>query len=53
MVIKNGLVFSEDAKFEQGEVWISEDKILSQVEENEDLFEEEMIDAADCYVIQD
>ena len=51
MVIKNGLVFSEDAKFEQGEVWISGDKILSQVEENEDFFEEEMIDAADCYVI--
>lgn len=50
MIIKNGLVFSENAKFNEKELWISEDKIVNQ-EETANIMEDELIDATGCYVI--
>ena len=50
MIIKNGLVFSENAKFNEKELWISGDKIVNQ-EETANIIGDELIDATGCYVI--
>ena len=50
MIIKNGMVFSENAKFNEKELWISGDKIVNQ-EETANIMEDELIDATGCYVI--
>lgn len=44
MIIKNGLVFSENGQFERRELYISRDKIAFEADGEE-------IDAAGCYVI--
>lgn len=49
MVIKNGLVFSENAKFIEKELCVNGDKIVNQGAES--TFEDEIIDATGCYVI--
>ena len=44
MIIKNGLVFTEDGRFEHKDLYIDGDKIVSSAEGT-------TIDATDCYVI--
>ena len=51
MVIKNGLVFSEHAEFDEKELWILGNKIINQKVDTEDTFEDEILDASGCYVI--